>query len=246
MTAAATRAGHACMFHVGRSGSTVVANQLGQHPGLVWAREMIDPRHRFDRDSAVAAVAAEVRAASPRRFGFEVKFYHLRRAGLQLAPFLEQLDRMGFDRFIVVRRRNLLRKVVSSQVARTTGEWHWHAGSEPPLRTVRIEPERVPVEGGQRPLAAIIDGYLEDFRRLERALGSRARLDLVYEDDIQADPAVAARRATAFLGLPPHAARIRLARTTPWPLHQVVENLAEVRAHLAATPHAWMADEDGP
>ena len=37
---------------------------------------------------------------------------------------------------------------------------------------------------------------------------------------------------------------VRLAPTTPWPLGPVVENLDEVRAHLAGTPHAWMADED--
>ena len=239
--------GHACMFHVGRSGSTVVADQLLQHPGLAWAGEMLDPkrlRRPVGPAAAIDRVAAGIRAAGHRRFGCETKFYHLRRARLPLAAFLDALDRLRFDRFLVVRRRNLLRKVVSSQVARASRRWHLPAGETAALHPVRIDPAAVPVEGETRPLLAIIEGYLADFRALDAALGGRPRLDLVFEDDIRPDPAAAGRRASDFLGLPPHPAAVRLAPTTPWPLGRVVENLDEVRAHLAGTPHAWMADED--
>lgn len=235
----------ACMFHVGRSGSTVLADQLGQHPGLAWAGELLDPKRiRLGPRTALALVEATARAAGERGFGFETKFYHLRRAGLGLGDFVARLDALGFDRFLVVRRRNLLRKVVSSQVARASRSWHLPAGTAAALHTIRIDPDRVPVEGGHRPLVEIIELYLADFRALDAALGGRPRLDLVFEDDIRPDPAAACRRALAFLGLPPHPTAVRLAPTTPWPLGRVVENLDQVRAHLAGTPHAWMAGED--
>lgn len=239
--------GNACMFHIGRSGSTVLADQMGQHPGLVWAGELLDhKRLRLGPATALGLIEARLRAAGDRRFGLETKFYHLRRAGLGLEAFLERLDGLGFDRFLVVRRRNLLRKVVSSQVARASRRWHLPAGQRAVLQTVRIDPERVPIEGGHRPLLDIIERYLEDFRRLDGALGNRQRLDLVFEDDIRPDPGSACRRALDFLGLPPHPTEVRLAPTTPWPLGQIVENLDEVRACLAGSPHAWMAEDEEP
>ncbi|BBK35192.1 hypothetical protein STAQ_02700 [Allostella sp. ATCC 35155] len=241
------RRGNACMFHIGRSGSTVLADQMGQHPDLVWAGEMLDhKRVRLGPATALALVEAGIRQAGGRRFGLEAKFYHLRRAGLELEPFVDRLEALGFDRFLVVRRRNLLRKVVSSQVARASRRWHLPAGREAVLHTVRIDPQRVPIEGGHRPLLDIIEHYLADFRRLDAVLRDRARLDLVFEEDIRPDPAAACRRTLDFLGLPPCETAVRLARTTPWPLGQIVENLDEVRACLAGSPHAWMTEDEEP
>lgn len=236
--------GRACMFHVGRSGSTVLADQLGQHPGVRWGKELFDPkRHRLDPPGALDLLDRAVAAAGPRLFGFEVKFYHLAAAGLDAASLLAALDRRGFGRFVVLRRRNLLRKIVSSQVARRTGRWHLPAGQAPELRPLRIDPQAVAIDGGTAPLLAVLARYEAEFRALEPLLQDREVLELHYEDDIAPDPGRAYRRTTAFLGLPGHEAAVRLRPTTPWPLAAVVENFAELRAHLAGTPYAWMADE---
>ncbi|BBK33955.1 hypothetical protein STHU_45890 [Allostella humosa] len=234
------------MFHIGRSGSTVVADQLRQHPGLTWAGELLDPRRgSFDRAAALSRIERGLDKAGSRGFGFETKFYHLRRAGLDPAGLLELLAARGFVRFLVIRRRNLLRKIVSSLLARQTGQWHLEAGSgaRPILRPMRLDVGAVVVERATTPLLDAMARYQADFTALDRVLGDRPVLRLTFEDDIRPDPARAYRRVTAFLGLPDHPAEVRLVPTTPWPLSRILTNFDEVRAHLAGTPHAWMTDD---
>ena len=231
------------MFHVGRSGSTVLADQLGQHPAMSWARELFDPkRRRLTPTKAAVLLDREMEAAGDRRFGFEVKFYHLTAAGLGLATLLPALDRRGFGHFLVVRRRNLLRKIVSSQLARRTGRWHLPLDRPPELRQVHLDLQATRMDGATAPLRTIIEGYEQGFRELEAALAGRKVLELYYEDHIAPDPGAAYRRAAAFLGLPEHPAAVRLRPTTPWPLSAIVSNFGELQRHLAETPHAWMTE----
>ena len=57
-------------------------------------------------------------------YGFEAKFFHLDIFELELADFLQRLDTLGFERFIVLERKNTLLKVISSLIAHKTGPWH--------------------------------------------------------------------------------------------------------------------------
>lgn len=233
------------MFHVGRSGSTVLADQLSQHPGLSWGNELFDPKlHRLDAASALRLLDRRMARAGGRLFGFEVKFYHLAAAGLDAAGLLAALDQRGFGRFVLLRRRNLLRKVVSSLVARQSGRWHLPLDRAPELRPVRIDLAATRIDGTTAPLLAILARYEAGFRELAPWLRGREVLELHYEEDISGDPGSAYRRTAAFLGLPPHPAAVRLRPTTPWPLAAVVENFDELSAHLAGTPYEWMLEAE--
>lgn len=109
------------------------------------------------------------------------------------------------------------------------------------------EPIRIPTEGityhtrtGERvfTIKELIDFY--------RGLYDEARaqfvdhLGLTYEDDIENDPRVAYTKVCRFIGVEPEDPDVTLRRTSPEPLHTLIENFDEVEAALKGTEHEWM------
>lgn len=108
------RRGNIVMFHIGRSGSTVLGDLLRQHPQVFWDSEIYQRLLR-DRDkngtlypsSASPGDAPEyLRARMPRAgkrfYGFEVKFFHLRRLNVQLSHYVGSLRCLGFTHFVIL------------------------------------------------------------------------------------------------------------------------------------------------
>ncbi len=247
----------AVMFHIGRSGSTVVADLLAQHPEMQWDREIYTEEGNLRKAALEKAGAGtdrilydpirvlERHLAGARRpwYGFEVKFYHLRRVDFSLADFVEELERRGFGKDIVLVRRNFLRTIVSGMIASRTGTWHLRADREraEPQR-LRIDPAEIVIEGRRKTLLAFLNEYQGDFRLLKSMLSAASTLWLNYEEDVEADPRQAYRKIVEHLGIAPLPVAVRLKRINPQPLSELVENIDEIRAYLAGTGFSWMAD----
>lgn len=241
------------MFHIGRSGSTVLGELLGQHPDVHWDGEVHRPavralkrgRKRASVKTAdpIGALATRIAASPKPVYGFEVKFFHLRVLGVTLARYLDALQGLNVSRFIVLRRRNTLRKVVSSLVAQQAGAYRLPAGAQPKPRQVEVNVERLVIDADAKPLLAFLEGYERAFAGIEKHLAARQSLTLVYEDDLLLDPVSGYRRTCEFLGLAPAAAEVRAGRNNPFPLEQIVSNIDQVRSALAGTPFAWMAQD---
>lgn len=249
------RRGHLAMIHVGRSGSTVVADLLGQHPLVRWDGEVYQRifrvRERADGSLPPIAGIDPVRYLAGRAgrlgaawYGFELKFFHLRLLGAQPGAFVDALDsELPGLHWIVLRRRNTLRKVVSSLAARASGTWHLRPGAKAPRQRVHVDPAAVFVDREHRPLLELLAGYERDFAALGRRLAGRRALWLSYEDDVTTDPRRAYGRICEFVGLPAHAARVRRARTNPQPLAELIGNFDEVREALRGSGFEWMLEE---
>lgn len=251
------RPGRVAMFHIGRSGSTVLGGLLAQHPGIFWDREIYErefrewqTRHgRFkvgDPQPALDPIRhlqQRVSRGGRRWYGFEVKFFHLEHAQLPLATYVTQLREVGVTRFLVLRRKNYLRKIVSSMIASTTRQWHVGRGGEARKATITIDPARVPIDRNDRSLLQLLESYERGFRGLQALLRPGEVLHLTYEDDVQTDPAQAYAKSVAFLGLEPRPVKTQLGRTNPYPLRQLVENFDDVERALAGTPFEWMTRE---
>lgn len=246
------RDGHVAMFHHGRCGSSVLGDLLDQHARIRWDGEVFNFKRSFwverasDADRADPLGVLRRRLARARKpiYGFECKLYHARLIGIPLEELVPKLEALGFTRFVVLDRRNTLRKVVSSLVATRRGTARLPAGVEPPRTRVRVPVDAVPIDATCAPLVELLRGYQDGLQRLETILAGRPTLRLRYEDDLAADPVAGYRRVCAFLGVAPETPAVRLGRTTPWPWREVVENPAEVVAALAGTEFAWMAAED--
>lgn len=241
------------MLHSGRVGSTVLGTMLGDRDDCRWDGEPFEPSSsrrvaEFEQGRPPSEVVALRRAATPdTAYVLAVKYlwsHHLRVLELTLPALVEALSDGGVDHWVLVHRRNHLRRVVSGAVGRARGSYHQRSSDGPAdLVTVRLDPQDVPFGPG----APLLDVFAELDRgrsELQRLLTDSRALWLTYEDDIEHDPTVAYRRVCDFLGLPAQEVDVRLRRTTPFPLSQVIENHDEIATLLRGTPHEWMLAPD--
>jgi hypothetical protein len=235
------RPGHVAMFHVGRSGSRVLASLLDQHPHVFWDGEIYEPSHRLFRPGRdpLRLLDRRRRRAGRRWYGFEMKFFHTRLVGVPLPQFYEALCDRGFERFIVLRRRNTLRKVVSSIRLHAEKRSHRRPG-QATLERIVVDVDDVRIDRDRKPLIDYLEDYERQFAALDVLLEGRSTLRLTYEEDIADDPTRAYRRCCEFLGLEPHPVRVDYGRTNPFPLRDIVVNLGEVEEALRGSPFEWM------
>lgn len=251
------RPGNVIMFHIGRCGSTVVADLLNQHPRIHWASEFYSSIfHDWQRinggiervgemaDDAVELLQRNMQFALHRYYGFEIKPFHFRLIGYSPDSFLHHADSLGFTHFILLDRKNRLRTMISSIIAhQNEALYHIDSNTKAQLTRVTINVNEVKVDFDVKPLLAYLSDYDGDIDALKTLLESRNSLHLTYEQDIQMDPRRAYHRICDFLALQPVDVSIKYARTNPFPICDMIENIEEVRQALHGTPYEWMLDD---
>lgn len=95
------------MFHIGRSGSTVLCDMLNQHSDVSWDGELLkgtaattinkplrysNPADRWYNspyfpDRPFSFIESHMSKANTRFFGFETKFFHLSQNNIELGDF---------------------------------------------------------------------------------------------------------------------------------------------------------------
>lgn len=239
-------------FHIGRSGSTVLGDLLNQHSQVQWLGEIHEWPEFRDRGAPPGAGSELIRRLRARLpevpkpvVGVEAKFFHLHDHGVALDAFLDELRSQvtgtGRCRFIVLRRKNYLRKIVSSLAARQRGQWFAKPGAALKPVHIEIHPERVCIDGDAQPLLDYLQDWDAQFAQLDAALAAEGVLALSYEDDIESGPLTAYTKVCRYLELEPEAPEVRYARTTAQPLDDVVTTIGAVREALAGTRYEWMA-----
>lgn len=248
------RQGNVAMFHVGRSGSRVLGDLLGQHPHVFWDFEIYERLLR-DRDKhgtvqptgslaqAIDYLRARMPRAGRRFYGFELKFFHLKLLNVELSPYVESLRRLRFAHFVILERRNYLRKIVSSVVAHKKSRFHQASYEKPVLTRVTIDVDCLRIDRDQKPLRAYLEDYRASFDALNEILQGSTVLRLTYEDDIFRDPLVAYGRLCEFLGVRQHHATVRYSRSNPFKLADIIVNFEEVERALESSAFEWMLHE---
>ena len=107
------------MLHIGRCGSSVLADMLGQHDRILWDGEVFrDVTPEGKRNFGVKScnlqnywneVDSRSRFAGKRTYGFEVKPLHLEVIDVPLEQFLQQVHRGDQNQILFLTRKNLLR-----------------------------------------------------------------------------------------------------------------------------------------
>jgi hypothetical protein len=244
------------MFHVGRSGSTVLADMLGQHPQIfsdseiytdyrqhVWRKQPgIDPetftvkRIRWEHWKSVPGGGIYL---------FECKFeVDMRFFPYGIEGYLDFLAGLGPLCPVVLRRNNVLRRFVSNALAMQRGKYQRRTGEEEEIQSICFDPAVVKFGAHRIGLLEAIDLVEAEFARLERALADRGLdwLPLSYEGDIERDPMIGFRKVCDYLGITPADAAPRFARINSQPLSRILQNFDEVAVVLAGTPHEWMVE----
>ncbi len=246
------RQGNVAMLHAGRCGSSVLADLLNQHPDMKWGGEvfesMLPAYYKMDPDRrARERIANSMYVHRSKFFGFDSKYLPEQHLRLELAnqtpaQYVALLDDLGFNYFILLNRKNHLRRAVSVAVGMRSGQWNT-LGDVRASGKVRLDPERFVSYGVEMPLLQYFANLDSVHAELEQLLSGFLCLKLVYEDDIQTDPRCAYRRTCEFLGLQAQPVDVRLKKMNPKGLADLIENYAEICSLLRNTPYGWMVDE---
>jgi len=239
------------MLHVGRCGSTVLADMLGQHPRIYWdgkihraAQQMYGKDLRnFDYR---AWTRNQFAMSGDRYYGFEFKILadqYPATLGVNLPEFLDACRSMDVTHYLILRRRNTLKHVVShyASIARG-GKWHVPAGGQTAICRFALDLEHV--RTGSSSGKRLVE-YLEEVDvahdELARHLAGEQVLEIDYESDIErSGPQRAFGRTCEFLSIPLETVAVRNEKVNPYGMRETLENFAEVECALGGTRFEWM------
>jgi len=244
------------MFHIGRCGSTVVANMLSQHHNLFWANELYEPIFKqwdrlnpdFTQPGAMPVSPLEylqrsLIKANGKTYGFEIKPYHFRLIGFPVEKYLEEIESMNFGHFILLDRKNKLRKIISSLKAKKTGVYHLKNGAKAKLEKIYIPIDNIQIDHESKSLLKYINDYCQDIELIKNLLKTKNHISLTYEEDIENNPLVAYSKICQFIEFKKIEPIISLVKTTPFPIRDLIENFEEVANCLENTPYKWMLED---
>ena len=241
-------------FHLGRSGSRLLGDLLKQNPNIVWDGELLSPgrldgiagRWPLLPRSPLAVLRLRMALAGKRCYGFETQPPQVEYLDITLHEYIEKLEKLQFHHFLLLERKNHLRRIVSMLVARENSQWHLHPGEVAPPTRIELDVDGLQLNRGRdtqaRSLVEQLEREQQTIDALERTLRSRSFLYLSYEDDLETRPQVAYERVCEFINVPAHPVQVRFAKTNPRKLSEIVVNFSQVERALNGTAFQWMLD----
>ena len=240
-------------WHIGRCGSSVLGSLLAQHSAIGYSNEIFSPympRRRGDKALPdLAEVVAEARCRQSCRFHlFEVK--HLPAQNLGLYPgcsredWLQRFIDLGYERHLLMRRRNGLRRLLSHVRAANSGVYVASIGDASPTEGVTGPLEAI--THGTRPFFAGVVGGVRarssaDGGALDQA--GLTWLELSYEDHIETSPMQAYAAVCRYLEIDPETPELQHRKINRGRLTDLIANFDAVQAVLAPTRFAWMLED---
>ena len=175
-------------------------------------------------------------------YGFEFKPFNHRVLNIEIEDFVNKLKIMGINHFIILDRRNRLRKIISSLIAhKFPNKWHYKTSDDVKLNEIAVNLDKIEIDFESKPLINYLEDYDDKFGELNQTLEIEEKiLKLFYEDDIQIDPNRAYNKVCTFLGVEMENKKIPLKPTNPFPLKSIVTNFKDLEAYLKNSPYEWM------
>lgn len=249
-----SRSGNVAMFHTGRCGSTVLGSLLNQHPEISWAGEVFEGLHkrykkyRWRKENPLKILEMKMYSRKCNYFGFETKSLreqHLRPEwiDMSLADYISALSRLGFKQFIILTRRNYLKRVMSATVGFKTGIWHQKKNKKADQIKVNIDINNFRTGNTSKHLLQHFHDLDQHYFELNTILKENNLLNLTYENDIQDHPLVAYNKICDFLGVESFPVEIKYNKTNPFKMFEIIENFDELKSVLKNSKYEWMLVE---
>lgn len=246
------RPGVVAMFHVGRCGSSVLAELLAQDASMYWDAKLHRKAkflygERFKVMDQRRWLKRQFRQSGSQYYGFEFKCLDNQYpaiAGITLGQFLDDCRAIGVTHYILLVRRNTLRHVVSHYLSIQRGSWHLAKGRKAEQVTVDLDLDNITTGSGAG--CDIVD-YFEQVDAAHNLVRQRIApehlLELSYEVDIdQEGPAFAYARISDFLGVGCSSVSIEHVKTNPLSIKQAVRNYDDLARRLERSRFAWMLE----
>lgn len=247
------------MTHFGRSGSTVLAELLKQHNRIAWLDEYFSLKwirssetYDYTLDQLIAMVGQEVAILRARLgnvfVGHEIKLMNfLQNPSCNMVDYARATSDSSQYVHIVLRRRNVLKRICSSYKAAQTKVYH--VRSDDAIyrkKTFSIDFSNLrDYDTGQSAenfpdlidkVIARENSVLTNYKNL-----GISYLELFYEDDIESDPRVAYRKIISHIGLEYQSADVLLNKTSNQ-LSRDLENFDVLLSQISNSKYAWMLD----
>jgi hypothetical protein len=229
-----------CILTNARTGSQLLVRLLDSHPRVRCESEILGTSHLLPYTWVKGRSRLARLRGGAEAYGFKVSSFNLspelRFAVMKkgFGPVVDELAARDFHP-IHLRRKNLLRQVVSQM--RGLADERWHARVDDDVRPARLIVD-VPV------LFASMLRFEEHDTALARILEGRDHTTLWYEDALEQaeDHQATADAVFELLGVPHHPVRSDIRKTSRGGLDLDVENADEVATALRATRFAAFVD----
>ena len=232
-----------------RSGSSVLRYALNEQKGVVCHGELLRAGAHAKVSYAASTAAGwrrlEARLTPDRSLRHYLERLWEPRGEVNAVGFklmYDQLDprvsrllaERGELRFVHLVRRNVLKSLISYEVARSHGRFTLRPGEAFSFQPIHLDPER------------LLPQLRESAARVERHrawIGARPRIEVSYEA-LLADPRQVVTELLDFIGVPGEASgELPLRKMTPDSLDEAITNADEVRELLAATEFAPLVQQ---
>ncbi|MEO1291530.1 MAG: hypothetical protein AAFV62_01650 [Pseudomonadota bacterium] len=243
------------MSHLGRSGSTVIAQLLGAHSEICWLNEVFTLHEdrtssRLSHNATELAHLIERYAAqqcqSPVKFvGYEIKLINfLHNPKCSLIDFVRAAESAQGCKVVILSRKNVLRRLMSSAKAASSRVYHSNQADRSYSDfqySVSVDDFHDFDTGIKGDIASVMRRALareaeiiDNYRRL-----GIETLHISYEEDVEPSPMIAYGKILEFVGLQAEPAATSLKKTSR-PLKEEISNYAELSDALAGTEFADM------
>lgn len=237
------RRSNVVMFHAGRCGSSVVGSLLNQHPAVKWGSEIFsNVGGRYGSQSWVLddpcfMINLRTKIHAKKVFGFEIKDKHIDSLKMEKRKLAEFLESIGYDKYILLKRLNYLKRIISSKVAEKIGSWNIEKRVEAPSVEIQTKSE----EGeGLIDTFKSLDRYYAD---IENIFESKNLLKLSYEKDVKDDPKKAYYKIIDYVGIEEEEVDVKYKKINKRPIDDRLSNYEEVKRYLAGSRYEWMLYE---
>jgi LPS sulfotransferase NodH len=216
-----------------RTGSYMLMSFLNSHPNVRSDGEILHQLNGRDYRAVIAqAYGREPRSVKAK--GFKIFYYHPN--GSTGKPIWDYLLAMPGLHVIHLKRRNVLRTLISREIAMQEGVWKTrNPGSKDTFRRKQV--------------SFTVDELAEGFARTRRweqdgdAMFRDHPLLSIHYEDLVADTPTTFRQVTDFLGVPYVEPRTHLVRQNPETVRELVANVDELEAAFRGTEWQSFFDE---
>jgi LPS sulfotransferase NodH len=231
------------VFGQSRSGSTLLVDLINLHPEIRCEGELL----QYDWGYIPSKFMCKVLACYPYPFfnyryrlskgntvyGFKLFVYHLKKSQKKIKKMTED----GW-KIIYLKRENLLRQVVSNQIAKQTRTWHTKKGKGNPEYQVYL------------PISLLQQGLSNRQRWCfweYQCLKDREYLKVVYEKELEDSSRhqETAEKVFRYLGVDPCQVHSEFCKTDLRPYEEIISNYDEVIQFLQDSPFKSFLDKNG-
>ena len=176
----------------------------------------------------------------------EVKFLeaqHLSVYNCSLPDLINKFIEIGFDRFIILERKNYLKRMISHCVGQQTNLYHLKNGNKPQLHSIKMDIGNIKIGKGTNTLIDWFRIIKKDYGNLRSYLINTEFIEFKFEEDIQTDVRIAYDKVCSFLNIENHEVEIPFVRTNPFDIKDILINFEEVDNKLTDIEFSWMLRE---